>query len=264
MAQSVFKRVEKKFMLSREQYEMLRKEIAPYITEDKYSNYTIRNLYFDTDNYELIRKSLEKPVYKEKVRLRCYNQPDSDTQVFLEIKKKYEGVVNKRRITLSLEDAEKFLAGKDVSNINPQISEELRFCLQKYDLKPKLYLAYDRLAFSGIDDKELRITFDYNIRSRENNLTLRSDDDTLKLLNSDYILMEVKFQNAMPYWFVSILSKLKIRNISFSKYGSIYKEKVLAKRTSNPVSVRTYENKEPNPAYLNRDFGRKLILQMEA
>ncbi len=59
--------------------------------------------YLDTPDYELIRTSIEKPVYKEKVRLRCYGGSiDDSSTVFVEIKKKFESVVYKRRVEMSL------------------------------------------------------------------------------------------------------------------------------------------------------------------
>ena len=85
----IFRRVEKKYMLTREQYEYLIKAIAPYMAPDRYGETEIRNIYFDNDDDELIETSLLKPEYKEKLRLRSYGVPDMDSTVFFEIKKKF-------------------------------------------------------------------------------------------------------------------------------------------------------------------------------
>ena len=107
--QTVFQRYEIKYMLTQEQKQQVLQAMKPYMELDGYGRTTIRNIYFDTDDYELIRTSIEKPIYKEKLRLRSYNTPNMDDEVFFEIKKKYNSVVNKRRITLSLKDYYSYL-----------------------------------------------------------------------------------------------------------------------------------------------------------
>ena len=62
--------------------------------------------------YRLIRASLEKPAYKEKLRLRSYGVTEPGGEVFLELKKKYKGIVYKRRITLPEDAAGEFIAGR--------------------------------------------------------------------------------------------------------------------------------------------------------
>lgn len=222
MVQKVFNRYEKKFLLDETQYEKIRAALTPYMEVDAYGLYNIRNIYYDTPDYELIRTSLEKPQYKEKFRVRCYGQPDEDAKLFLEIKKKYKGLVNKRRITLKREEAKDYLLRGKKPAEQSQIFWEIDYFLSHYPLEPKLYLAYDRIALFGKEDAEFRVTFDQNIRSRTEHLTLESDEDTEELLKPGYHLMEVKILNAMPLWFVQILSELEIRSVSFSKYGNIY------------------------------------------
>lgn len=222
MAQAVFNRYEKKFLLNEEQYQKLLIRIRPYVTEDRYGCYGIRNIYFDNETNELIRTSIEKPVYKEKFRIRCYDCPTKDSKIFLEIKKKYKGLVNKRRITLPYATAKRYLMGEYKESNSRQISDEIQYILRHYQLEPKMYLAYDRIAFQGKDDPSFRLTIDVNIRSRLENLTLEDDTRTKLLLTPGTYLMEVKVSNAMPLWFVRILSELEIRNVSFSKYGRFY------------------------------------------
>ena len=109
--QTNFKRYEKKYMLTERQQENLMKQITPYIKEDKFGRYTICNIYYDTEDWELIRRSIQKPVYKEKLRVRSYGVPADDDKAFIEIKKKYKGIVYKRRITTEAKDVEPILTG---------------------------------------------------------------------------------------------------------------------------------------------------------
>lgn len=222
MVQKVFNRYEKKFLLDETQYREIRKALEPYMEVDAYGLYNIRNIYYDTPDFELIRTSLEKPEYKEKFRVRCYGKPTEDSKLFLEIKKKYKGLVNKRRITLGKEEAEDYLEKRKKPENQSQIFREIDYFLSHYPLEPKLYLAYDRIALFGKEDAEFRVTFDQHIRSRSKNITLESDENTEELLKPGFYLMEVKILNAMPIWFVKILSELEIRSVSFSKYGNVY------------------------------------------
>ena len=107
--QTVFERTEKKYILTLAQRRELLKRIAEHIKPDEYGESTVCSLYFDTDDYRLIRRSMEKPVYKEKLRLRSYSTPKRDSNVFLELKKKYNGVVYKRRKTMKLGEAKDYL-----------------------------------------------------------------------------------------------------------------------------------------------------------
>lgn len=226
----IFERIEKKYMLNEEQYEALQNRIKDYMMADNYGLHTICNVYYDTDNYELIRTSIEKPPYKEKLRIRSYGIPKEQDKTFIEIKKKYDGIVYKRRIQLSLKDARKYLEHGIKPAKDSQILREIDYFMKFYHPVKQMYIAYDRIAMFGIEDDSIRITFDRNIRSREYDLDLGKGDYGELLLDKGSILMEVKVAGAYPLWMVDVLSDLKIYPTSFSKYGTIYKQKVQEKR----------------------------------
>ena len=224
--QSCFRRYEKKYLLSPEQYEAVKRGMDSFMKPDAHPNYTICNIYYDTEHCDLIRASLEKPVYKEKLRLRSYGVPGSRDPAFVEIKKKFDGVVYKRRVTLQAMDASRWLSGRR-SGDGSQISREIDWFLQFYRPEPKAFLAYDREAYAAADGGELRITFDTAIRVRSNDLDLRSGDYGVPLLESNQILMEIKIPGTAPMWLARLLSENHIFPTSFSKYGTYYKEFVL-------------------------------------
>lgn len=203
-----FARYEQKYFLTPAQQAALLARIAPYIQRDVHERYTICNLYYDTDDWRLIRASLEKPAYKEKLRVRSYGVPADGGRVFVEIKKKYNGVVYKRRITTTPADAAAFLrTGKSAA--------------------PKVFLAYDRTAFAGVDDPAVRITFDTDIRWRTTAPDLRCGDYGAPLLPPGQILMELKLPGACPLWLSRALTDIGARQTSFSKYGACYKTCIL-------------------------------------
>lgn len=219
----VFHRVEKKYLLTESKYQLLMRCIESCITADRYGPYTICNLYYDTINDDLISRSIQKPKYKEKLRLRSYGVPEDEDAVFLEIKRKYKGTVYKRRISLTLEAARRYLEQGQKPRANPQILREIDYFIDFHQPMPKLYLAYERSAFFGAGDGHLRITFDRNIRSRTHELQLEAGDHGTPFWDGEYHLMEIKVSAAaFPLWLVRILSELMIYPMSFSKYGKIF------------------------------------------
>ncbi len=222
--QTVFKRYEKKYMLNESQYEQLTAVINEHMKIDQYGKHTICNIYFDTDDYRLIRTSIEKPKYKEKLRLRSYGIPTPDSKVFLEIKKKFDGIVYKRRISFSLKEAYSYLTNGTYPAEDTQIKKEIDYFISYYHPTPKMYIAYDRIAYFCEDDANFRITFDSNIRYRKEDLFLDHGDHGDTLLDEAMHLMELKIAGAIPLWLVHAMSDLKIYPTSFSKYGTIYKK----------------------------------------
>ena len=230
MAIEVFNRFEHKYMLDETSFHSLVPYIEKYMELDPYNAdhqcYTIANLYYDTADDYLIRRSLAKPAYKEKIRLRSYGVPDKNGLVYLELKKKYRGLVNKRRTPLFLEEARRFLTTfekpEQKEYMNGQVLNELAYSLNHYRPRPKVYIAYDRLAYFEKENDDLRISFDCNIRTRRTDLHLEAGDYGSALLDEGIWLMEIKTSLAKPLWLTHMLTELQLRRISFSKYGTEY------------------------------------------
>ena len=218
-----FKRVEKKYLMTEDQCYRFCEAVRDRIEPDTYPLSTICNIYYDTPDYLLIRRSIEKPVYKEKFRLRSYGVPDDDTPVFMEIKKKFKGIVYKRRVRAGEDESVRYLAGGPRPNANdPQILSEIDWFFRKYDLQPGMFVAYERLAFRSKEDRNLRITFDWDIRYRVEDMDLRKGADGIRLFDENMVIMELKIPGAAPVWLSEILSELNIYPTSFSKYGRCY------------------------------------------
>lgn len=227
---AVFRRHELKYILTKEQKEHILKAIDSYMKLDQYGRTTICNIYFDTENYRLIRRSIEKPDYKEKLRVRSYLNQNAENKVFVEIKKKYEKVVYKRRIAMREEDAWQWLNGKRHSEIDSQIAREIDYFLAYYgNLKPALFLSYEREAYYCMDGGDFRITFDENILCREEEITFQADIGGIPILEEGKVLMEIKCSGGMPMWMAEILSREKIYKTSFSKYGTAYQNIIYPK-----------------------------------
>lgn len=195
------------------------KAVTEHMTPDYHGTSTVRNMYFDTPDSRLIRTSIEKPVYKEKFRIRGYCTADENTTVFAEIKKKYRSVVYKRRVEISWQTAENFY--KNGGSIgDSQIAREIEYFFSSYgELRPAMFISYDRAAFY---DGEFKATFDDNILYRRDNISLALEPDGERLLPEGYTLMELKTPEAVPLWMTRVLTENKIYKTSFSKYGEAY------------------------------------------
>lgn len=219
----IFKRVEKKYMLTQEQYEYILSRLQPHMREDRFGQTVIRNIYFDNNSDELIETSLNKPAYKEKLRLRSYGTPGADSTVFFEIKKKYRGVVYKRRISMTRDEAYRYIrTGELPEHLAGNIPAEIDYMIRRYRLFPKAYISYRRLALVGNSDPELRITFDSEITSRYDDVRLESDAQGEQLLPEGAHLMEIKIPGTLPLWLAHILSEKGIYPHSFSKFGTAH------------------------------------------
>ena len=228
MSLEIFRRVEQKYLIDEKQYTSLLKEIDTKISKDAYFKETIKNIYFDTDDYYLITRSIEKPPFKIKLRVRAYNNVEDKDKVFFEIKNKYKGIVGKRRVEITYKELKDYINNKIIpKNANSQIMKELDYFMNYYNLKPKILIAYDRYSYYSNENKNFRITFDHNLRSNETNLSLNNNEKLLPFFNNKkMIIMEVKSLDSLPFWFIKSLENNKIYPTSFSKYGSIYTNKL--------------------------------------
>lgn len=226
--QTVFKRYEIKYSLTKEQYSNLLICMNDHMQQDEYGRHKISNIYFDTEDYKVIRNSLEKPNYKEKLRLRIYGEPKSDGLAFIELKKKFNGVVYKRRMTAPQREALSYLCDETKLSNKTQIQKEIDYFKQNYDnLVPRIFLSYEREAYYCLEDENFRMTFDFNIKMRDVNVSLKSSSKDKKVVDDERVLLEVKTAQGLPFWFLDFLRENEVFKMSFSKYGTAYKTYLL-------------------------------------
>lgn len=216
-------RHELKYILTKEQTQALKERLVGFMQVDKYGLTSIASLYYDTTDFRIIRASIEKPEYKEKIRLRSYGLAKKGSTVFLELKRKAYGIVYKRRISTTEEDAVKFLNYEGDICADGQIAKEIYYFRSYYEkLVPTCLIIYDRLAYFEANG-DLRLTIDSNPRYRTTKLNLSTSMEGTSLLPEGYSILEIKVQDSMPLWLTRILSEEKIYNSNYSKYGAAYK-----------------------------------------
>ena len=233
-----FERRELKYRITDAQRAALEAAFGARMVPDEHGESTICNIYYDTADYRLIRASLEKPAYKEKLRLRSYGVPTADKSCFLELKKKYKGIVFKRRISAPYTDIKSYMAGEDNGIENSQILKEIDYFRRFYGcLKPTADIFYDREAFYDRTDSSVRLTFDSNVLARGWDLELENGIYGERVLENGLYILEVKTSGAMPMWIAEMLNEFKIYPISFSKYGTAYKNGLLTRENKKIITL---------------------------
>ncbi len=229
-ATMTFKRYELKYLITRAQRSALLKAMEGHLMLDMFGHSTIRNIYYDTDSFRLVRRSIEKPWYKEKLRVRAYGrQAADDSPVFVELKKKYERVVYKRRVVLPCRTAMTGLEAENVLPVAPpdrQIGLEIEAFKEFYGptLAPAMYLSYEREAFAPIDGVDFRLTMDENLLWRMDDMDLRAPAGGRFILPPDCLVLELKTPGGIPLWMTRFLTAHQIYQVSFSKYGTAYQQ----------------------------------------
>lgn len=220
----IFQRIEKKYRITEAQRQQLMEMTGSYLIPDSHGRNTICSLYLDTPDRLLIRNSIDAVSYKEKLRLRSYGVPRPDTQVFLEIKKKYQGVVYKRRVSMPLRDAQSYIdTGR--TDDHSQIMSEIEYAMDFYHRpKASMMVAYEREAYFVKDLPNVRLTFDSGVRYREDYLDLSLGTDGIRILEDGSYILEIKTDGAMPLWLASALDRCGIYPVSYSKYANSYRD----------------------------------------
>ncbi len=222
----VFKRVEKKYIIDESQKSKLLSELREMLEPDSHGRSTVASIYLDSPDYKIIRASLDAKVYKEKLRIRAYGVPTHDSKVFFELKKKYEGVVYKRREKMTLAQAMHFCETHSPPR-DSQIMRELAYSLSFYcSPKPSMLVAYEREAYFVKNAPHIRLTFDSAVRYRSDLLDLSLGHDGSVILPKDKYILEIKTDGAMPIEVADALDRLTILPASFSKYGTAYRDMI--------------------------------------
>ncbi|MBO4365623.1 MAG: polyphosphate polymerase domain-containing protein [Eggerthellaceae bacterium] len=240
-AENPFERNEKKYILTAQQYRDLVIALQDRLEDDEYPESTVQSLYYDTPDRLMINRSLSKPAYKEKFRVRAYGPANEKCIVYVELKKKFKGVVYKRRVPLGLEEASLYVAGmpyeqaarlsivrglvlpEAFSWATLQTIAEFDACLARCEvLEPAMVIVVDRLAKRTVDGSDVRITFDHELRWRDTDLRLGCNLDGAPLFDEGTVVMEIKCQDAYPLWLARVLSTLHIYPQSCSKVGRAY------------------------------------------
>lgn len=244
-----FERKETKYLLTFNQYSRFMELAGLHLAPAEYPEGDVTSLYYDTPDFTMVNRSLEKPRYKEKLRVRSYGVATDSSEVFVEVKKKFKGIVYKRRVNCTLAAARAFLGGMSYEEAierwpladaeareachsfkSRQVAGEIAWMRDHYEgLMPQMLVSTHRTSYIGADDPELRVTFDAGVCWE---LAGLQDDASCgrgafgghAMFGNDGIILEVKCADAIPLWLLDIMNACSIRPQSVSKYGRAYLE----------------------------------------
>lgn len=227
MAIEIFTRREQKYLITTDQYLELVQQMSPYMRPDKYGTngkYTVTSLYFESPDYKIYYETKNKLRFRQKLRLRVYDDTDINGTAFFEVKQKHKKVVNKRRMILPLSEAYHYLDHashiplENIQTSNMQVLREIDHFRELFNLKPEMIVSYDRHAFHGVHDPELRVTFDLNLRCRNNDLAVENGPQGENFIDKNLVVLEVKVNDSVPLWLTRILQDLNCEQRSASKF----------------------------------------------
>src|SRR3989338_4292406 len=195
----------------------------PYIKELNTDFYQVNSLYFDNQTFGCYWDKESGLSDRKKLRLRYYNQLSNlNSPVFLEIKRKKDALVIKDRIYLQAANClchnlDESLFKLHRAQPDNDFLKEIIWFKKKNLLKPKLFISYKRKAFVGKLDKGFRVTFDYDIKTQSQD-DFASKQNNLKEIYPEGVVLELKYNNVLPFWFQEIIQKYQLQRLAYSKY----------------------------------------------
>jgi VTC domain len=225
-------RYEYKYLIDYEQLSRIRSLMQHYVQHDSYAakfggQYTVRSIYLDSPKMHMYHTKQDGLPHRLKVRLRGYNIGDDSSQVFLELKKKYQGPILKNRGQLTFGEFKDCLRGGFLpDNIDelPRSEDIRRFFFQVYsqNLRPIVNVVYEREAFKPNHNNPLndfRLTIDKNLRGAAwPRIEELYQEDGLRYALPNFAILELKFNQFLPHWIKPVVSKLQINKEPASKY----------------------------------------------
>lgn len=228
-------RLEYKYLVPNDVLPQLRNELRPYVSDkpaggSQYPNaYTVRSIYYDTLGFQCYDEKDAGIRVRNKFRIRGYARPNENSIVFLEIKRKDGGFIDKHRAPvlrrdlralLDSRDIERYVIGARQDEIVRRDAERFLYHYHRFGLHPATLVVYDREAFSSRFDPSLRLTFDKALRQfMSPEIEQLYDEPCLAPTMYRSFVFEVKFfRYALPRWVTSIISRYELPRLALSKY----------------------------------------------
>lgn len=222
-------RHECKFVVPESVAARILQRVGPFVQPDPFAanspthTYPIASLYLDDPHNTLYRETVEGRPTRYKLRVRSYSD-DPTKPVFLEVKRRVDRVVQKLRCPVPRSALPALLAGQTsvLDGLPDQKLASLREFLRLQQLSravPRILVRYDRQAYVGRDEEDLRVTFDRRLAALpQADAVVRVVDGHYESLPPQGIVLELKFTDRCPHWMLDAVRACELRRTSFSKY----------------------------------------------
>jgi hypothetical protein len=252
-------RFEMKYILTESQALAVSENIRPYVDPDVHAEsdhfYRINSLYLDNDNLDLYWASELGHKNRFKLRIRSYSDRPEDP-VFLEIKRRVDRVVLKRRVGVHRDCISALLRGERLSEdclLSPSAKSDrdmhaFQDLMLTCNATPRSMVYYVREAYMSAFGESVRITFDRDVAGRNARIyspNLWTVDGGYHPLCTNVVILEIKFSDVYPRWVEDIVYRLHLMRDSFAKYVACVKH---LNRAGDPV-----QGAFPNPLMSHHD-----------
>lgn len=222
-------RHECKFVVPEATAQQALRAVRPFVAPDPYAaaspthSYPIVSLYLDDARRSLYGETVEGLAQRFKLRVRAYDD-HPDAPVFLEVKRRHDKVVQKLRCPLPRPFLADALAGApiDVPGASPQkrasLGEFQRLLLLRR-AAPAAIVRYERQAYVGLDDPEVRVTVDRRLCAMPTDRPeVTFDGPGFRGVPLPGVILELKFTDRMPPWMHGVVVANDLHRVSCSKY----------------------------------------------
>ena len=202
-------------------------------------SYPVHSLYMDSPDMVLYRSTINGDKNRFKLRVRFYNE-EEDTPVFLEIKRRMNNIISKKRVGIPRSSMPTVLAGqipdvnylynqKSISNgvtlTGPAIANQEQALIDfvhmvnRLEAQPVSHVAYRREAWVQPDTNKVRVTMDRQVRCEtdpDGRLTTAMQNPTYVF--GDWVILELKFTDRFPNWFRELVEVFNLTQCGAAKY----------------------------------------------
>ncbi len=220
-----FRRFEFKYHVPRAVADRIIPQMMNYMVWDEYTNgddgYEVNSIYMEAPNLKSYHEKIDGIMNRKKLRVRSYSKIYSDdADLFFELKRRSGEVILKDRIIVKGRDFRVFVDDPfslwGVEEYRGNFLNEFLYEYSSNVMSPFVAVSYRRKAFFSKFDRRFRVTFDYGLSfSKARGADFDIDYD---LAYHDLVIMEVKFNGAMPKWFHDIIEVYSLTKLTFSKY----------------------------------------------
>lgn len=235
----MFERYEIKYLIPYRLVDPISEYVKAYCDMDYYSQispdsfYTINSLYFDSPVQSFYHNSDGVNPKRFNMRIRSYGD-DPKPPYFFEVKEKTADFVKKSRAKVKTADIESVFHGTykpaDVDKSSIKNLEKFLSYAQLYNVQPQVLTQYRRRAFLSNCEDYVRITFDVDLRCKEEH-TFNLWPKDREMINYDSSLifddgnsteslaiLELKCESRVPLWYLDLIRVFELERGSFSKY----------------------------------------------
>lgn len=199
--------------------------LDPHAAGSAHSSYPVVSLYLDDDRLSLYRETTEGVASRYKLRVRAYTS-SPDAPVFLEVKRRHDKVVQKLRCPLPAAFLADALAGAPIDLAGASAAKraslaEFQRLMVARRARPAALVRYEREAYVGLDDDEVRVTVDRRLCAMATDRpAIEFDGPAFRTTPMPGVILELKFTDRMPPWMHGVIAANELRRVSCSKYCS--------------------------------------------